>query len=798
VAIASVDGVAEFRDVKIKNQRVISENGMVFVASTEHEAREYEAPKGVRSSQSKVIGLAGDLGMVLKVKAGDQVKKNDELVVLLAESDGEVRYAGKKSLIVSQFKSHEYYMSGTLKIEQNEDESALRFLAEGSGTVKIISYKSASNKTVDRKRVLIKDEREYVIPEGAQLKFENVIVNSGDDVKSGQKITGPIPFVSEIGGTVSVRDNFVKETVLLDSDLKPESIVDAVLLQDVVEKESGLKLKKGLLLDSETAQKIYAAREALGKLEVSVKSDSKRVIITNDETSVEYVTPSGVELLVADGEEIAEGTKIVNSFAPIVSEIDGKVNYITEYNRRTGEEMVRSILVYSGKDYFLSNTLQLCVKDKQKIEAGEPITDFIPFTRLEQTEKEIRFFCEERTEKKYTITPDMEILIQDGEVKKGDKIARLIADADGTIKLVHPITKSGKSSAVVERFHVQMGEVHAIPDGAELFVKDGQDVKSGDIIARWSSEGRKTTDIVQGLPRVSALFEVRKPKLEAMTASHSGVLRIRGSHIMIDTEKGSEKQLISSSPESLIVADGEFITAGQRLTEGDIDVKTYSETMGIFEAQAYMLNEVQYVYKTQNVGIHDKHIETILRRMVSKVKITSSGDSPFLAGDVVNAFEFKKTNEQLVAQNFKPATAVSVIQGISKASLTTDSFLSAASFQETTKVLTNAAIRSKIDNLTGLKENIIIGNLIPAGTGFDRAISYEFNDTRTVASASEQDLHDGNFAISIEGGDFSLDSEIQEAMGLRGFESSSVGFIDDIADDDFADDEEEADGFTEA
>jgi DNA-directed RNA polymerase subunit beta' len=231
---------------------------------------------------------------------------------------------------------------------------------------------------------------------------------------------------------------------------------------------------------------------------------------------------------------------------------------------------------------------------------------------------------------------------------------------------------------------------------------------------------------------------------------------------MIETERGNEKQLVTGSLEDLIVQDGEYVSAGTRLTEGDIEIKGFSEMVGIYEAQRYLLNEVQYVYKTQGVTIHDKHIETILRRMVSKVKITTSGDSPFLAGDIVNAFEFRKTNEALVRQNFKPATAVSVIQGISKASLTTDSFLSAASFQETTKVLTNAAIRSKIDNLNGLKENIIMGNLIPAGTGFDRHLKYTFNDRESaVDQTSDAQELEGNFRITVEE---NLGSELLEAV----------------------------------
>jgi len=201
----------------------------------------------------------------------------------------------------------------------------------------------------------------------------------------------------------------------------------------------------------------------------------------------------------------------------------------------------------------------------------------------------------------------------------------------------------------------------------------------------------------------------------------------------------------------LIVLDGEYVEEGDRITEGDVDVRELSEKMGIFEAQKYLLDEIQYVYRTQGVTINDKHVETILRRMVSKVRITASGDSPYLSGEIINAFEFRKTNESLVAQSFEPATAVSVIQGISKASLTTDSFLSAASFQETTKVLTNAAIRSKIDNLTGLKENIIMGNLIPAGTGFDRNLKYDFDDKETlIHSDPDNNELEGNFEVSLD------------------------------------------------
>ena len=757
VAIASSKGIAEFRDIKIKNQRVISESGMIFIASSDSEDRTYEAPKGVKSSATKPVGLPGDTGVVLKVKSGDQVKKGDELTMILAEFDGEAKFSGRKNLTVTKSDSHEYYMTGSMDVDLNEEEKKIRFLAETCGIVKIISYRSASNKTVDRRRVLIKDEREYVIPEGAQLKFDNVMLNSGDEVEEGQKLTGPIPFVSEIDGTVSIRDHYERQSILLEENMKPEDLVGAMVVEDISaelmgpEGEPGEDVPAGTEITSEIAEKIYAMRERVGKVEVSADSGGCKVVVTNDETSREYIIPKGTELLVEEGQEITASTKLIQSFQPIISDIGGKVNYITKYNKRTGEELVQTIVIYSGKDYFLSTGLTLCVKNGQRIEKGDPVTEWLEYSQFEQMEDGIRFTREEITEKKYGVTDQMEVIVTEGKVRKGDKLARLVTDADGTVKLVHALTKTEKVRSVIDKFLIQVGEMHSVPDGAEVFVKENQEVKPGDIIAKWTGGSKKTTDIVQGLPRVNNLFEVRKPKIEALVANRTGILRIRGNHMVIENESGAEKQIVSGSLEDLIVMDGEYVCQGERLTQGDVDVRILSEKIGIFEAQRYLLNEVQYVYRTQGVTINDKHVETILRRMVSKVKITSSGDSPFLSGEIINAFEFKKTNESLVAQNFKPATAVSVIQGISKASLTTDSFLSAASFQETTKVLTNAAIRSKIDNLSGLKENIIMGNLIPAGTGFDRDLKYEFDDKETLITPDgEEDQLDGNFEISVD------------------------------------------------
>ena len=153
--------------------------------------------------------------------------------MILAEFDGEAKFSGRKNLTVTKSDSHEYYMTGSMDVDLNEEEKKIRFLAETCGIVKIISYRSASNKTVDRRRVLIKDEREYVIPEGAQLKFDNVMLNSGDEVEEGQKLTGPIPFVSEIDGTVSIRDHYERQSILLEENMKPEDLVGAMVVEDI-------------------------------------------------------------------------------------------------------------------------------------------------------------------------------------------------------------------------------------------------------------------------------------------------------------------------------------------------------------------------------------------------------------------------------------------------------------------------------------------------------------------------------------------------------------------------------------
>jgi DNA-directed RNA polymerase subunit beta' len=232
-------------------------------------------------------------------------------------------------------------------------------------------------------------------------------------------------------------------------------------------------------------------------------------------------------------------------------------------------------------------------------------------------------------------------------------------------------------------------------------------------------------DITQGLPRVEEIFEARKPKGLAIIAEFGGVVEDRDTDkkheiVVTNQETGEAKAYLIPYGSRIKVMDGQVIEAADALTEGSVDPHDILRIKGVREVQDYMLREVQKVYRIQGVEINDKHIEVIVRQMLKKVQIDQSGDSDYLPGAKVDVIEYEEINEMLKEEGKKPAEATQVLLGISKASLATNSFLSAASFQETTRVLTEAAIKGKSDPLVGLKENVLIGKPIPAGTGMKR------------------------------------------------------------------------------
>ena len=288
---------------------------------------------------------------------------------------------------------------------------------------------------------------------------------------------------------------------------------------------------------------------------------------------------------------------------------------------------------------------------------------------------------------------------------------------------------------------------YAIPTGAHLLIHDGDDLEAGSQIVKIPREISKTRDITGGLPRVAELFEARRPRDPAVVTEIDGIIAydaedsleghdgkgwkiVRGNtQIVVRGDDGDVKEYLIPHGKHMRVHKGDRVSAGDRLCEGSVDPHDILHIKGVNEVQEYLVNEIQEVYRLQGVKINDKHIEVIVRQMLQKVRVEDPGDTDVLEGEQIDRHRFLAENERAMAQGGDPATFQPLLLGITKASLSTESFFSAASFQETTKVLTEAAVQSKTDHLRGLKENIIIGHLIPAGTGMARHRRIQVIDT---------------------------------------------------------------------
>ena len=297
------------------------------------------------------------------------------------------------------------------------------------------------------------------------------------------------------------------------------------------------------------------------------------------------------------------------------------------------------------------------------------------------------------------------------------------------------------------------GEMKAynLPVGIRITVEHNVQIEAGDAIAKRERSTTKTKDITGGLPRVVELFEARRPKDPAQVTEVDGIVDfgedIRGKRRLIVTpEYGDAKEYLISKNKHIAVQKGDFVRAGEALTDGAIDPHDILSIEGVGALANYLVNEVQEIYRLQGVSIDDKHVEVIISQMLRRVTVIEPGDSNLLIGESVEKWNVIKLNNELISQGKKPATYEPLLLGITKAALSTESFISAASFQETTKVLTDAAVSSKIDTLRGLKENVIMGRLIPAGSGATR---YAFDEIKVKEDEKEkeQDIYIGQSSI---------------------------------------------------
>ena len=286
---------------------------------------------------------------------------------------------------------------------------------------------------------------------------------------------------------------------------------------------------------------------------------------------------------------------------------------------------------------------------------------------------------------------------------------------------LHPqIVIRGKDGADANK----MLDQHDIPTNAIVMVTNGMKVSPGMLLAKTPREAAKTRDITGGLPRVAELFEARQPKDAAEISKIEGIVDfgepVRGKRTLLvkDEITGQVEEHLIPMGKQIVVFKGDRVKKGQQLTEGPIIPQEILEVSGPQELQKYLVDEVQQVYRLQGVEINDKHIEIIVRQMLRKVRITNPGDTDFLWGDQVTRQTFLRVNDQMTMEGRRSAEAQPALLGITKAALETDSFISAASFQDTTRVLTEASTMGRVDELRGFKENVILGHLIPGGTGF--------------------------------------------------------------------------------
>jgi DNA-directed RNA polymerase subunit beta' len=413
-----------------------------------------------------------------------------------------------------------------------------------------------------------------------------------------------------------------------------------------------------------------------------------------EQTSLESRNEGVVKFININSVATADGNYIVMNR-------NGELAIIDE----TGREREKYSIVYGAK---------IKVAPGSQVKAGASIAEWDPYTMpiLTEVGGRIKFgdiiegvTVEEQVDEVTGLS--RKVIIESRDADKRPRIA-IKDDTGKTVKTVE---------SVVGRYF--------LPVGANISVQEESYVNAGDIIAKIPRETTKTKDITGGLPRVAELFEARKPKDFAVISEIDGSVSYgkdaKGKRkVIVTPEQGEAKEYLIPKGKHISVHEGDYVRAGEALMDGSSNPHDILRVMGVKELAKYLVDEVQEVYRLQGVKINDKHIETIVRQMLRRVRIKDVGETSFLIDDQLERSVFEEENERVLANGGKPAMAEPLLLGITKASLSTESFISAASFQETTKVLTQAAIEGKVDNLRGLKENVIMGRLIPAGTGLAR------------------------------------------------------------------------------
>ena len=403
----------------------------------------------------------------------------------------------------------------------------------------------------------------------------------------------------------------------------------------------------------------------------------------------------GDKLSVEDGSSVMKDSVIfVRDGKDVTSPVSGRVMLKDDVLYLMSKEIKIEI----------SNGSTIYIKAGEIVEANKPIGEFDPFNEPIIAESD-----------GYVHYEDIIVgsTLEEKEDIQTGKVDRYITDLHLDVKQPRVL--------VTDEAGNEMGSYY-LPAGAILLVEDKQSIKAGVTIAKMPKEAAKTSDITGGLPRVAELFEARKPKNPCVLAQISGLVKFKGIAkgkriITVEDEFGKVFEHLVPMTKRMLVRDGDRVVAGEKLCDGSPSPHEVLAILGENALQNYLMDEIQAVYRAQGVDINDKHIGIIVRQMLRKVEIVAVGDTRFIYGQQVDKYKFHEENRRVIAEGGQPAIGRPMFQGITKASLNVDSFISAASFQETTRVLTNAAISGATDGLHGIKENVAIGHMIPAGTG---------------------------------------------------------------------------------
>jgi|GEM_PF-71137 len=752
--VATEEGIAEVDEFKEVNVR--EKKGLEFINGK---------PLHVKVIlDKKEIARKGD---IIEGKVFETIRENASRIKKVKVAVPSIRIKSEITLPVSRKEQFKNRIVKRILMDDVINHKTGECIAEKGSRISGDIASRIEKEKLNIKTIKFLEEREYDIPFGAQPK-----IKSGTKTKIGQELIMP----THLRSLVIVSDeeyHYVPENVpvIVNDGQKVDSDTD--LIDPLQPKISGIAGKVNYITeyDQESGLELVKKISVFAGKEFVVPYGFDLVVSKDEEVNIgdpitnriayESMEEKEDEVVIVSVEKMEKKYKISEDMDVLVRNGDsvetGTVLAVLVNNKIKLDEKVREKVILDSHNLYITN--------------HHPV-----FEGTEKVKSKNKVL---KKDKDYTINYQKGEVKFLKDVEENRTFIEYEFERESVVRLIHSYTKKGKKRNVIQRIRVQSGETHQIFEGATLNVessvinlrskspithrvknkvamteltdskgknvvklyqridkktaeminrkrndfkeatfKVSDSVREGNILARFEKSSKKTVDIVQGLPRVTEVFEVRKPKKEAVLVNEPGIVRASGANFYIETVNGDKRQTkaqIGSAVTTL--TDGEIVETGDFITEGNVSPRKMLKTAGIVAVQKYLVNEVLTIYKEQGVTINDKHIEIIVSQMSKKVKIKNSGDTGFVSGELVTIDEFNVENAIVVKRGGKEATGTRVIQGITKAALTTDSFFSAASFQETTRVLTKAAVEGKVDRLQGLKENLIIGRLIPCGTG---------------------------------------------------------------------------------